>query len=62
MKGYDIYENNVKDSYTDKRCNGRVLHTIIELKVRPIILISLLEEIFTFTIHEDVALNYMLTD
>lgn len=57
---YDIYEDNEKDSYTNKRCDGRVLHTVINLKIKPIILRSVLEPFFTFTIHEDVALNSMV--
>lgn len=57
---YDIYEDNEKDSYTNKRCDGRVLHTVINLKIKPIILSSVLEPFFTFTIHEDVALNSMV--
>lgn len=57
---YDIYVDNEKDSYTNKRCDGRVLHTVINLKIKPIILRSVLEPFFTFTIHEDVALNSMV--
>lgn len=57
---YAIYEDNDKDSYTNERCDGRVLHTVINVKIRPIILKSILEQFFTFTIHEDVALNSML--
>ena len=58
---YKIYEDDKKDSYTNKRCDGRTLHTVVKLKIKPIILDEFLEDIFTFTIHEDVALNSMIT-
>lgn len=56
---YEIYEDNAKDTYTNKKCTGRVIHTVMKIKVKPIILKSVLENIFTFTIHEDVSLNSM---
>lgn len=59
---YRVYEKDKVDSYTGKRCDGRTLHTLVRLKVKPIILVNFLEEIFTFTIHEDVALNSMIMD
>ena len=57
---YEIYEDNKRDSYTTKRCDGRTLHTVIKAKIRPIILKDFLEDIFIFEIHEDVALNSMI--
>ena len=58
---YEIYSSGKKDSYTNKRVNDRVLHTILKVKISPIILKDYLEDIFIFTIHEDVALNSMKT-
>lgn len=57
---YTIYEDNDKDSYTNERCDGRVLHTVVNVRIKPIILKSILERLFTFEIHEDVALNSVL--
>ena len=59
---YEIYEAGKKDSYTNKRANDRVLHTILKVKICPIILANYLEDIFVFTIHEDVTLNSMKTE
>ena len=58
---YEILEEDKKDSYTNKRCDSRVLHTVIEVKIRPIVFVKFFEEIFVFTIHEDVALNSLKT-
>ena len=58
---YDIYEKRQKDSYTGERCENRVIHTILRVKVKPIILRNVLEDIFVFTVHEDVNLNMMTT-
>ncbi len=59
---YAIYGSGQKDSYTNKRSDDRVLHTVLIVKISPIILKSYLEDIFVFTIHEDVALNSMKTE
>lgn len=59
---YTIYEENQKDSYTKNRTDSRVLHTVLKVRIRPIILRDLLESIFVFTIHEDVTLNSMKVD
>jgi len=37
--------------------SGRVIHTVVEVKVTPIIMREFLEDIFTFEVHEDVNLN-----
>ena len=58
---YTIYEANKKDSYTKKRVDDRVIHTVLKVRITPIILKSFLEDIFVFTIHEDVVLNSMKT-
>ena len=54
---YEIYEDKKKDSYTGKKADGRVIHTVLKVKVKPIILKSVLEDIFVFDVHEDVSLN-----
>lgn len=59
---YEVYEENKRDSYSKKRCDGRTVHTVVQIKIKPIILANFLEDIFTFTIHEDVALNSMIMD
>ncbi|MBQ8207087.1 MAG: hypothetical protein IJZ77_06450, partial [Bacilli bacterium] len=61
VKEYTIYESGKKDSYTNKRCDDRVIHTVLKIKVKPIILRSFFENIFTFTVHEDVNMNMMKT-
>jgi hypothetical protein len=54
---YDIIQKGKKDSFTKKKVDNTVIHTVINLKVRPIIMAKLLEDVFTFKIHEDVILN-----
>lgn len=54
---YDIYEKGKKDIYTKEKCDGRTIHTVIEVKIKPIIMKSFFEDIFVFKIHEDVNLN-----
>ena len=54
---YDILEKGQKDNYTGEKCDDRVIHTIIEVKIKPIIMRSFFENIFVFEIHEDVNLN-----
>lgn len=59
---YDIYEKGKKDSVTKKICDDRVIHTVLEVKIKPIIMRSFFEDIFTFEIHEDVNLNMMFVE
>lgn len=59
---YTIYQKGAVDSYTKKACDARVIHTVLKVKIKPIILKNLLENIFVFTVHEDVALNSMKTE
>ena len=54
---YDIYESGKKDYYTGEVCDDRTIHTVLEVKIRPIIMREFFEDIFTFNIHEDVNLN-----
>ena len=54
---YEIYEKGKKDQFTKEKCDDRVIHTVIEVKMHRIILPKYFEKIFTFTIHEDINLN-----
>jgi len=54
---YEIIERGARDRFTKQKCNSRVIHTVIEAKIKPIIMRHVFEKIFTFEIHEDVNLN-----
>ena len=58
---YQIYKKGEKDNFTNKKCDDVTIHTVITIKIKPIILSKTLEDIFTFKIHEDVNLNMMKT-
>ncbi len=57
IEEYQIYPPNKKDAFTQKRTEGRVIHTVVMVKVKPIILAKYLEKVFTFQVHEDVYLE-----
>lgn len=59
IKEYQIYEKNDVDKFNGEKCKNRVIHTVIEAKIKPIIMRKFFEKIFTFTIHEDVNLNLL---
>ena len=46
-----------KDGYTNERCEDTTLHTVVKVKIKPVIMQNVFENIFTYTIHEDVNLN-----
>ena len=54
---YDIYEIGKRDKYSNKKVNDITIHSVVEVKIKPIILDSFLEDVFIFELHEDVALN-----
>ncbi len=54
---YKIYTKNQKDSVTKKRAEGTIIHTVITIKIKPLILSKPLEKYFTFQIHEDVYME-----
>lgn len=56
---YEIYEIGEKDSYTGVNVDDRVIHTVLEIKVKPIIMKKVFEKIFVFKLHEDVNLNLL---
>ena len=57
IREYTIIEKGKVDSFTKEKCDDKVIHTVIEAKIKPIIMRNFFEKIFTFTIHEDVNLN-----
>lgn len=54
---YEIYPPRKKDRYSKIKQNDRVIHSVIKVKIKPIILEKYLKDIFIFEIHEDVTLN-----
>ncbi len=54
---YEIYEKGDKDDYTKIKVKDTTIHSVIEVKIRPIFLENVLADLFTFKIHEDVVLN-----
>ena len=57
IKEYVILEKERKDGYTNARCDDTTLHTVVKVKIKPVIMQDVFENIFTYTIHEDVNLN-----
>ncbi len=57
IKEYVIYKKGKKDNFTGEKCDDATIHTVLDVKIKPIILQSILKDIFVFTIHEDVNLN-----
>lgn len=57
---YDVYNPGKKDKYTGKKLRDSTIHSVISVKVKPIIMEDLLENLFTFDIHEDVVLNEVI--
>ncbi len=60
IKEYDIYKNGSKDNYTHKKHDDMVIHSVIEVKLKPIFNFDVLKKICTFDIHEDVVLNELI--
>ncbi|MBO5143836.1 MAG: hypothetical protein J6C46_12755 [Clostridia bacterium] len=54
---YDVITKGKKDKYIGEIVKDTTIHSLIEVKIKPIIFKNLLEEQFTFEIHEDVILN-----
>lgn len=57
IEEYEIYKIGAKDNFTDEKCDDVTIHTVVKIKITPIILSTVLEDVFTFQIHEDVNLN-----
>ena len=52
-----IYKINQKDSITKYKVVSPTIHTVIKVKIKPLLLANFLPDIFTFYIHEDVILD-----
>lgn len=61
IEEYDIYQKGKKDKFTNQKCDDIMIHTVVKVKIKPIIMPHILENIFTFEIHEDVNLNMVKT-
>ena len=61
IEEYKIYKKGEKDNFTKEKCDDVTIHTVVTIKIKPIILSQMLEDIFTFKIHEDVNLNMVKT-
>lgn len=57
IKEYKIYTKGKRDNYTKKRLKDTTIHSVIEVKIKPIVFEDMLENLFIFEIHEDVILN-----
>ncbi len=54
---YEIYQKGKRDKYTDEKHKDTTIHSVIKVKIKPIIFESILKDKFVFDIHEDVSLN-----
>ena len=54
---YDIYEIGKRDNYIKKKQKDTSIHSVIKIKIKPIFMEEILEDVFTFYVHEDVVLN-----
>jgi hypothetical protein len=56
---YDIISKGKKDNFTKKKVGNTVIHTVMQVKIKPIIFADMLDDVLTFKIHEDVNLNLL---
>ena len=54
---YKILDEGKRDSVTNKKCTDTTIHSVIKVKVNPLIMKNYLKDASTFEIHEDVVLN-----
>lgn len=54
---YEIYKKKDEDSYSNVVCKNDVIHTVLRVKIKPIILKNFFDDFFVFEVHEDVVLN-----
>ena len=54
---YEIYKNGKKDKYTNKYVDGTTIHSVIKVRIKPVLFENLLKDKFVFDIHEDVSMN-----
>ena len=57
---YDILKKGKRDEYSNERLNNNTIHAVIRVRVRPVFMENDLKDVFTFYIHEDVALNELV--
>lgn len=62
IKEYEIYKKGTRDNFTDEKCDDVTIHTVLEIKLKPIIMSELLKDKFNFILHEDVNLNMAKTN
>lgn len=58
---YEIYSKGKTDDYTNSKTIDTIIHSVIRVIIRPVLNIKMLESMCTFEIHEDVALNELVT-
>ena len=61
LEEYKILKKGNNDNFTKEKCDDTTIHTVIRIQIKPLILKSVLKDIFTFKIHEDVNLNMVKT-
>ena len=54
---YEIYKRGKRDKYTDQKLQDTTIHSVIKVRIKPILFENILKEKFVFDIHEDVTLN-----
>ncbi len=57
IEEYNIYKKNQTDTITKSKVKDTTIHSVIKVKIKPLILEEALSDLFTFHIHEDVILN-----
>ena len=61
IEDYAIYKKNQKDSLTGSKIKSPTIHSVIKVKIKPLMLNDTLSSLFTFIIHEDVILDELKT-
>ncbi len=61
IKEYEIIKKGARDNFTQNIISDSTIHSVIKVKIKPIFFEDLLRDVFTFVIHEDVALNEMIS-
>ena len=54
---YEIYKKGKRDKYTDEKHNDVAIHSVIKVRIKPVLFEEALKDKFVFDIHEDVSLN-----
>ena len=56
---YSIEKKGKKDKYTKQKLKDNIIHSVIQVKVKPALNLAALKNLFIFEIHEDVILNVL---